>query len=133
MNADGHGCSEEENFPHKNETYEIIGSAMEVLNELGHGFHEKPYENALAVDLKLRGISVEQQPSFTIAYKGHDVGQYIPDLVVYGLIVVDTKVVERITNHERGQMMNYLRITGLSVGLIINFSKAKLEWERIVL
>jgi GxxExxY protein len=60
------------------------------------------------------------------------VGEFIPDLIVYGKIVVDTKTIERITDIERGQMLNYLRITGMPVGLIINFKKAKLEWERII-
>lgn len=133
MDTDEHRCSDEEVFPHKEVTYSIIGSAMEVLNELGHGLHEKPYENALVVELELRDIPFEQQPSFDINYKGHKVGCYVPDLIVDGAVVVDTKVIERITNHERGQMMNYLRVTGLPVGLILNFSKAKLEWERIVL
>jgi GxxExxY protein len=69
---------------------------------------------------------------FRISYKGHHVGLYIPDLVVFGLVVVDAKVIERISDHERGRMLNYLKITGLRVGVILNFAKPKLEWERIV-
>ena len=120
-------------FAHAALTHQIIGAAMEVLNTLGHGFHEKPYEQALLVELGLRGLACDQQRSFPICYKGVDVGVYIPDLVVNSCIVTDTKVVDRITDHERGQMINYLRISMCEVGLIINFSRPKLEWERIVL
>ncbi len=92
----------------KDEVYAIISCAFEVINGLGHGLHEKPYGNAL-------------------------VGEFIPDLIVHEQIIVDTKTIERITQIERGQMLNYLRITRLPVGLIINFKKSKLEWERIIL
>ena len=106
---------------------------MEVLNGLGHGLHEKPYENALCVEFSLREIPFEQQARYDVLYKGFQVGEYIPDLIVFGRIVVDTKVIDRITDHEIGQMINYLKITGLKVGLIINFKKAKLEWKRVSL
>jgi GxxExxY protein len=61
------------------------------------------------------------------------VGEYVPDLIAHDRIVVDTKVIERITDHELGQVMNYLKVTGLRVGLILNFKRAKLEWKRVVL
>ena len=103
------------------------------LNTLGHGLVEKPYENALVVELGLRKIPFRQQPTFDALYKGHKIGLFIPDLIAFDSIVVDTKVIERITDHERGLMLNYLRITNSGVGLILNFKRAKLEWERIVL
>jgi GxxExxY protein len=117
----------------KDEVYRIVGSAIEILNTLGHGLHEKPYENALAVEFRLRGIEFVQQPHFDIIYKQIQVGEYAPDLIAFGAVVVDAKVIDAITDHERGQMLNYLRITGLKVGVILNFKRAKLEWERIVL
>ena len=129
MNTNGH----EEELLLKDEVYRIIGCALEVLNDVGHGFHEKPYENALAIEFQGKGITFEQQPRFPISYKGQLIGEFVPDLVAFGAVVVDTKVVSRITDHERGQMLNYLRATGLRVGLIINFSKPRLEWERLVL
>ena len=115
------------------ETREIIGGAMEVLNELGHGLIEKPYENALVVESRLRGIPIRQQLHYGVTYKGVKVGEYIPDLILYDQVVVDTKVIDRITEHELGQMINYLKITGLKVGLILNFKRARLEWKRVVL
>jgi GxxExxY protein len=117
----------------KEEVYQIVGSAIEVLNELGHGLHEKPYENSLVVEFGIRKISFQQQANFDVLYKGHKVGLFIPDLIAFGSVVVDAKVIDRITDVERGQMLNYLRITKLRVGVILNFKNPKLEWERIVL
>ena len=117
----------------KDEVYAIVGCAIEVLNFLGHGFHEKPYENALTIEFNLREIPYQQQPSFDISYKKHKVGQYVPDLIVYDSVIVDTKVIDRVTDREKGQMINYLNITSLRVGVILNFSNPKLEWERIIL
>jgi GxxExxY protein len=120
-------------YPLKTETHEVIGSAFEVLNELGHGLNEKLYENSLVVEFKCRGIAFDQQRRFEVLYKGEHVGEFIPDLIAYGKVVVDAKCIDRITDHERGHMLNYLRITRLPVGLILNFKHAKLEFERIVL
>ena len=117
----------------KDEVFQIVGAGFEVLNELGHGFHEKPYENALIVEFFKRGIQVDQQRNYDIMYKGHKVGLYIPDLIVFNSVVVDAKVIDHITDVERGQMLNYQRISKLRVGVILNFKHPKLEWERIVL
>ena len=117
----------------KEEVFQIVGSAIEVLNALGHGLLEKPYENALAVEFGLRKIPFQQQAVFDVLDKGHKVGLFIPDLIAFDTVVVDTKVIDRITDHERGLMLNYLRITKLRVGVILNFKHAKWEWERIVL
>jgi GxxExxY protein len=117
----------------KDEVFQIVGGAMEVLNTLGHGLHEKPYENALVVEFDLRKIPVRQQPIYEVTYKGVKVGEFIPDLIACDAVVVDAKTIDQITDHERGQMLNYLRITGLRVGVILNFKRTKLEWERIVL
>lgn len=122
-----------DDFLLKEETFQIAGAAMEVLNGLGHGLHEKPYENALMVEFGLRKVPVQQQPRFDVIYKSVRIGEYVPDLIAYDQIVVDAKVIDRITDHERGQMLNYLKICRLPVGLIFNFKRAKLEWERIVL
>ena len=117
----------------KEEVFQIVGCAIEVLNALGHGLLEKPYENALAVEFGLRQIPFRQQPLFDVLYKEQKVGLFIPDLIAFDGVVVDTKVIDRITHHERGLMLNYLRITKLRVGVIFNFKHGKLEWERIVL
>jgi GxxExxY protein len=94
-----------------------------VLNGLGAG----------VVEFGLRGIAVDQQRRHTLLYKGIQVGEFIPDLIAGNAVVVDAKMIDRVTDVERGQMLNYLRITRLQVGLILNFKRPKLEWERIVL
>ena len=115
------------------EVYAIVGCAIEVLNIRGHGLHEKIYENCLCVEFRLRNIPYNQQERHQVLYKGELVGEYVPDLIVQQKLIVDTKAIDRITDHERGQMLNYLRITTLPVGIILNFKHARLEWERLVL
>jgi GxxExxY protein len=123
MNAD---------YPCKEETDVIIGCSFSVLNELGHGFHEKPYENSLIVEFEHRGIPYLQQPRYPLFYKGKQVSEYVPDIIAYEKVIVDTKVLDCITDHEIGQMLNYLRITGLPIGLILNFKHSRLEFRRVV-
>jgi GxxExxY protein len=117
----------------KAETERIIGFAFDILNEVGHGLHEKIYENSLVVLFKLNNIAFDQQRRFPVLFRGVEVGEFVPDLIAFGSVIVDTKVIDRITGHERGKMLNYLRITKLRVGLILNFKHARLEWERVVL
>ena len=117
----------------KDEVYAIISCAIEIIKGIGHGLHEKPYENSLAVEFRYRRIPYDQQKSFPVLWRDTLVGEFIPDLIAYEKIVIDAKTIDRITDHERGQMLNYLRITRLPAGIIINFKKPKLEWERIVL
>lgn len=117
----------------KNEAYQVVGCAMEVLNTLGHGLLEKSYENALVVECGLRLVPIVQQQHFDVVYKGVRVGKYIPDLIAFGKIIIETKTIDQITDIDRGQLINYLRVTNLRLGLILNFKHPKLEWERIVL
>ncbi len=117
----------------KDEVFQVVGCAIEVLNTLGHGLVEKPYENALVIEFLLRKIPFQQQPPFDVVYKGQKIGIFVPDLIAFNSLVVDTKVIEKISDHERGLMLNYLRITGLRVGVILNFKHSKLEWQRIAL
>jgi len=118
---------------HVNETKRIIGCAFSVLNALGHGFHEKPYEQALTVEFLFQEIPFTQQTAYPIHYRNVKVGEYIPDLVVFEKVIVETKTIDRITDHEVGRMLNYLRATGLQVGLILNFKHAKLQCRRVTL
>jgi GxxExxY protein len=117
----------------KEEVFQIVGCAIEILNTLGHCLVEKPYENALVVEFLLRKIPFRQQPSFDVVYKGQKIGLFVPDLIAFNSLVVDTKVIDQITDHERGLMLNYLRITGMRIGVILNFKHSKLEWQRIAL
>lgn len=121
-----------DDYPHKQLCYDIVGCALRVLNSLGNGFHEKPYENALAVEFRERGWRFKQQPAYPLYYHDHQVGEYIPDFVVENAIIVDPKVVESIGNGEVGQMLNYLKVTRLSLGLLLNFRNPQLEWRRVI-
>lgn len=118
---------------HEKVTSNIIGAAMTVLNELKPGLDEKLYENALVIELRDRGCEVDQQSQFPVHYKGQPIGRLIPDLIVDGSVVVDTKVVAAFTQDHTAQMLGYLAITGLEVALLLSFKKATLKWQRVVL
>jgi len=120
------------NMIHSELSEKVIGAAMRVLNELKPGLDEKIYENALVVELHEMGIPIEQQRQFDVRYKGQKVGLLIPDLIVGGQIIVDTKVVSAFNDSHMAQMIGYLTITGLQLGLLINFKNLKLEWKRVV-
>jgi GxxExxY protein len=119
------------NLPHGGISREIIGAAMEVLNELKPGLDEKIYENSLIHELSLRGVASENQKIFPVRYKGHPVGKLIPDLIVEERVIVDTKVVSAFNDTHIAQMLGYLAITGLQVGLLINFYHSTLKWKRV--
>jgi len=114
-------------------TNRIIGSAFEVSNILGAGFLEQVYRRALAKELKLRGLDARQEVPFRVVYKGDEMGTYIADLVVEGLVVVELKAVESLSSSHVGQVLNYLRASGLKVGLLFNFGRPKVEFRRILL
>jgi len=102
----------EQDLLYKEEAFRIIGGAMTVLNNLGHGFREKIYENALSIELSEIGIPNEQQKTYRVFYKNIPIGELIPDLIVLDKIVVDAKTIDTIGDSERGQMLNYLKVTG---------------------
>ena len=87
----------------------------------------------MVVEFNLRGIPYKQQERFDMIYKNVKVGEYVPDLIVFDKIIVDTKTINNITDHELGQMLNYLKVTNLNLGYIINFKHSKLEWKRVVI
>lgn len=118
---------------HEELTHSVIGAAMAVLNELKPGLHEKLYERALVIELRKRGHTLEQQREFPVHYDGELIGTLIPDLIVDDKVIADPKVVSDFNDCHSAQMIGYLTITGLDVGLLLNFKHAKLTWKRIVL
>lgn len=108
-------------FRHLALTERIIGLAYEVHNTLGAGFLEKVYEGALAWELRRAGLSVERQAPIDVVYKGERVGEYAADLIVEGRVIVEMKVVSELAGAHKAQLLNYLRATGIEVGLLINF------------
>lgn len=125
--------SNQRDLPLKEEVYTLVGCAFEVLNELGNGLREKTYERAMIREFELGGITWEQQKEFPVFYKGVQIDVFIPDLIALEKIIIDAKTIEQITDREIGQMLNFLKVTGLSVGLILNFKHARLEWQRVVM
>ena len=111
----------------------VIGAAFEVANVIGAGFLEKVYERALIDELALRGVSAKAQVSFPISYKGKYLGEYSADLVVGEKVIVELKCVDRFANEHLAQCINYLKASRLSVALLINFQKPKVEWKRVLL
>ncbi|MDX2170678.1 MAG: GxxExxY protein [Deltaproteobacteria bacterium] len=118
---------------HEDLTRQIIGAGMTVLSELRPGLLEKLYENALILELTARNHRVDQQRSFSVHYRGHFIGRLATDLIVDDAVVVDTKAVTDFNQAHVSQMLGYLNITGLRVGLLLNFGRASLQWKRIVL
>jgi GxxExxY protein len=125
MNADERRCSD-------SLAEQVLNAVFEVSNTLGAGFLEKVYERALLKELGLRGIRATAQNSFIVTYKGQNVGEYIVDILVEDVLLVELKCVERFANEHTAQCLNYLRASGLTVCLLINFQKPKVEWKRIV-
>jgi len=114
-------------------TYKINGAIFEVNRELGPGFLEKVYENALIIELRERGLKAESQKAIEVKYKGRPVGEYFADIVVEESVVIELKSVEAIQKVHEAQLLNYLKATGYKIGLLINFKYPKAEIKRFVL
>ena len=110
----------------------VVGAAYEVSNVLGAGFLEKIYERALVEELNLRSVRVRAQAPYPVAYKGKHIGTYSADLVVDDRLLVEVKCVEGFSNEHLAQCINYLKVSGLHLALLINFRRPKVEWRRIV-
>ena len=114
-------------------TYLINGTIFEVNRILGPGFLEKVYENALLMELKARGLKAEAQYPIKVKYKDQIVGEYFADLLVEDQVIIELKTVNRIEKIHEAQLLNYLKATGINVGLLVNFKSSKAEIKRLVL
>lgn len=114
-------------------TEKVIGAAMEVHRELKNGLDEKVYENALCIELAERNINFDQQKRHQILYKQKPVGTLVPDLIVDESVIIETKVVDSFNDAHISQVLGYLNITGLKVGLLLNFKHASLKIKRVSL
>jgi GxxExxY protein len=118
----------------KAEVYAIVGAAMEVHREKGYGFAEPVYQECMEYELPDRSIPASPQVEMPIYYKGRKLKKtYIPDFVAYGKIIIELKALDRLTSREEAQVINYLKASGLELGVLINFGAPSLEWKRIVL
>jgi GxxExxY protein len=110
----------------------VIGCAFEVSNTLGVGFFEKIYEKALCFKLEKKGICFKCQESVTVNYKGNIVGEYVTDIIIEDCLLLELKAVKALCSEHEAQLLNYLKATGLSFGLLLNFGKPKLGIKRMI-
>jgi len=115
---------------HEELTGEILGACFEVGKELGHGFLETVYERALAVVLRQRGLEVATQVPLAVLFRGQVVGEYVADMVVEGQVLVELKAVKALLPEHQAQVINYLKTTGLTIGLLVNFGTPRVEYKR---
>jgi GxxExxY protein len=115
---------------HKDLAYEVMGAVYEVHNELGAGFLEKVYERALLEEFNIRGINAVAQKDISVLYKGRFVGHYTADIVVEDKILLELKSIESLSRVHEAQILNYLKATGLRLGILINFGNERVESKR---
>ncbi len=118
---------------HSELTRQIIGAAMEVHRTLGPGLDEKIYENALCIEFSLLGLDFLQQTRHSVFYKGRPVGNAVTDLIIENKVVLETKVVDTFHETHAAQLLSYLRLTGLQVGLLLNFKNYSLQFKRLTI
>lgn len=122
-----------ETFLYKEENYIIINACMEVHKHLGSGFLEAVYQEALEYEFGLQNIPSVREYPLQIKYKDKILGkEYFPDFICYNKIIVELKVVNELSTAHFSQVLNYLKATGLRLGLLINFGTSSLEWKRII-
>ncbi len=124
-------CSDKK-IIYKDLSYRIVGLAMEVHKELGCGFLEKVYENALVHLLRENGIKAQQQLPLKVVFRGISVGEYLADILVEDKIIIELKACERLMDIHKAQVVNYLKATGKKLGLLMNFGKRSFEHERLI-
>jgi GxxExxY protein len=129
------GCALREyvmDLVHSEITEQVIGAAFEVFRELGYGFLEKVYQQAMKIELESRGLLADIESDIQVRYKGQVVGAYRADILVNRSVVVELKVAPSIDSRDETQLLNELKATGIKVGLLINFGKQKAEFKRLV-
>ena len=123
---------EDKKFEHKEVSEAIIGASFEVYNTLGYGFLEKVYQKALQVELIAKGHIVDIEPALEVKYKGKIIGKYVADLLVDKSVIVELKVSRQYNRQDEAQLLNELKASDISVGLLINFGRSKVEFKRLV-
>jgi GxxExxY protein len=116
---------------HEELTAKILGACFEVSNELGPGFLEAVYQNALVIVLRQKGIKVKAQVPISVTFRGEEIGNYYADLLVEDKIIVELKASSELASEHQAQVINYLKATGFEVGLLVNFGRPKLEYKRL--
>jgi GxxExxY protein len=117
--------------PHFELTGSILNCCFEVMKELGPGFLESVYKNALLIAMRQKGLQVEVEQSFEVVFRGNVIGRYRADLVVAQTVIVELKCCESLAREHQAQLFNYLKVSQLPIGLLVNFRRGKLEWKRL--
>jgi len=128
---DMHDEEKENRLPHSELTRSILGCCFEVMKELGPGFQERIYKNALLIAMKQKGLQVEIEKSFEVIFRDKVIGRYSADLVVEKMVIVELKCCESLIREHQAQLFNYLKVSELPIGLLINFRHRKLEYQRL--
>ena len=119
-------------YPHADTTDKILGAAIEVHRQLGFGFLEKVYENALCVELRARKVEFVAQAEIPVVYKSQVVGVYYADLLVARSVICEVKALDTLTTVHQSQLLHYLKATGLQSGLLLNFGRPKIQIKRLI-
>jgi GxxExxY protein len=122
---------EKRELPRSELTRTVLGCCFEVMKELGPGFLERIYKNALLITMKDKGLQVETEKSFEVVFRNKVIGRYSADLVVERTVIIELKCCESLVREHQAQLFNYLKVSGLSIGLLINFRRRKLEYQRL--
>jgi len=118
-------------FVHEELTAKIIEACFEVSNELGTGFLESVYQNALELAIRQKGLKVQAQVPLTVGFRGEEVGQFFADILVEDKVIVELKAVSTLVPEHQAQVINYLKASKLEVGLLVNFGKPRIEIKRL--
>jgi GxxExxY protein len=121
---------EEKELPHSELTSAILGCCFEVMKEMGSGFPEKVYKNALLIAMR-QGLQVEVERSYEVIFRGKVIGRYNADLVVNQTVIVELKCCDSLIREHQAQLFNYLKVADLPIGLLVNFRRRTLEWKRL--
>ncbi len=122
---------ERKNLPHSELTGNILNCSFDVMKELGPGFQERVYKNALLITLKQKGLRVVTEQSFEVSYRGIIIGQYNADIIVEKTVIIELKCCESLIPEHQAQLFNYLKVSQLPIGMLINFRRRKLEYKRL--
>lgn len=122
---------EESELPHSELTGAVLGCCFEVMRELGPGFLERVYKNALLIAMRQKGLAVNVEQSYEVIFRGKLIGRYNADLVVNQTLIVELKCCDSLIREHQAQLFNYLKVAGLPIGLLVNFRRRKLEWKRL--
>ena len=122
---------EEGELPYSELTSDILGCCFEVMKELGPGFLERVYKNALLIAMRQKGLQVDVEHPYEVVFRGKVIGRYNADLVVSQTVIVELKCCDSLIREHQAQLFNYLKVSRLPIGSLVNFRRRKLEWKRL--